>query len=138
MRVASLFLQPSEGLIFGCKRLVELQATGLLKQLAEKWAGLKSGLYKILAKKQRRGVPNFYRQIELRGASFDSKPRPVVKRAEKFSEDQGFRVLAFKQVWLNGRPGEQVCMDHPHGGVDTSQRIVCDGIGKFPTIPQCS
>ena len=80
-------MQPSEGLVFGDKRLVELQGAGLLKQLAEKGAGLKSGLDKILPKKQRRRVPKFYRQIELRGASFDSKPRPVVKRAEKFSED---------------------------------------------------
>jgi hypothetical protein len=80
-------MQPCEGLVFRGKRLVELQATGFLKQLAEKGAGLKSSLNKILPKKQRRGVPKFYRQIELRGASFDSKPRPVVKRAEKFSED---------------------------------------------------
>ena len=66
--------------------MVELQGAGLLKEFAEKGAGPKSSLDKILPEKQRRGVPNFYRQIELRGASFDSKPRPVVKRAEKFSE----------------------------------------------------
>ena len=66
--------------------MVELQAAGLLKQLAEKRAGPKSGLDEILPKEQRRGVPKFYRQIELRGASFDSKTRPVVKRAEKFGK----------------------------------------------------
>jgi hypothetical protein len=49
MRVADLIMQPSDGLVFGGKRLIELQGAGLLKQLSEKRAGFEPGLDKVIS-----------------------------------------------------------------------------------------
>jgi len=45
-------------------------------------------------------------------------------------------MLAMKQVRLNGGPRKQISLDNPFRCVDTTQRILCDGVGKLPSVAQ--